>query len=126
MASKHRLIEEAREAEHDRPKEHEPPVFGDHLYRCDDRSNSVPGIRGRNDGASKKGSFEYIFESSGSYEEVIPTSDWRTTRFERAAASTPDQFQACQMMTEVHTVSIVPKKRYDANICSCQAPLAKG
>jgi hypothetical protein len=30
------------------------------------------------------------------------------------------------MMTEVHTVSIVPKKMYDANICSCQAPLAKG
>ena len=40
--------------------------------------------------------------------------------------STPDQVHACQMMTEVHTVSIVPKKMYDANIFSCQAPLAKG
>jgi hypothetical protein len=28
IASKRRVIQEAREAEHDRPKEHEPPVFG--------------------------------------------------------------------------------------------------
>ena len=30
------------------------------------------------------------------------------------------------MMMEVHTVSIVPKKMYDGNICSCQAPVARG
>jgi hypothetical protein len=37
-----------------------------------------------------------------------------------------DQVHACQMMTEVHTVSIVPKKMYEGNICSCQAPVARG
>src|SRR3984957_9995932 len=35
-----------------------------------------------------------------------------TIRSELTAASTPDQVHACQMMTEVHTVSIVAKNRY--------------
>ena len=33
---------------------------------CDHRRNNVPGIRGRHDGLQRNGSFEYIFESSGS------------------------------------------------------------
>ena len=32
--------------------------------------------------------------------------------------STPDQVHACQMMTEVHTVSIVAKNMYDGKIGS--------
>src|SRR5579863_3157209 len=49
---------------------------------------------------------------SGSYKEVIPASGWRTIRCELTAASPPDQVHACQMMTEVHTVSIVAKNKY--------------
>jgi len=85
-----------------------------------------PAVRGRHDELQRHASFEYIFEQSRSQEEVIPTAGWGMIRSELTAASTPDQAHAFQMMTEVHTVSIVPKKMYDANICSCQAPLAKG
>jgi hypothetical protein len=35
-----------------------------------------------------------------------------TIRSELTAASTRDQVHACQMMTEVHTVSIIAKKTY--------------
>jgi hypothetical protein len=44
--------------------------------------------------------------------KVISASGCRTSRFELTAASTPDQVHACQMMTEVHIVSIIPKNKY--------------
>ena len=56
--------------------------------------------------------------------------DWGTRSYARCAKLTAvfvsDHVHACHTMTEVHTVSIVPKKMYDGNICSCQAPLARG
>src|SRR5215471_15689136 len=54
----------------------------------------------------------YIFEQSGSQEEVIPASGRRTLRSVLTSAATPDQVHACQMMTEVATVSIVAKNKY--------------
>jgi hypothetical protein len=41
-----------------------------------------------------------------------PVSGLPTIRSELTAASTADQVHACQMMTEVHTVSIVAKNTY--------------
>jgi hypothetical protein len=43
---------------------------------------------------------------------MIPASGWRTLRSVLTSTSTPDQVHACQMMTEVHTVSIVAKNKY--------------
>src|SRR5580692_1672995 len=41
-----------------------------------------------------------------------PVSGLPTIRSELTAASTADQVHACQMMTEVHTVSIIAKNKY--------------
>src|ERR1700689_4874854 len=43
-----------------------------------------------------------------------------------AAASTADQVHACQMMTEVHTVSIVAKNTYAGKVGSRKSPLVSG
>src|SRR5947207_12879348 len=43
---------------------------------------------------------------------MIPASGWRTLRSVLTSASTPDHVHACQMMTEVATVSIVAKNKY--------------
>jgi hypothetical protein len=41
-------------------------------------------------------------------------------------ASTPDQVHACQMMTEVHTVSIVAKNTYAGKTGFRESPLVRG
>jgi hypothetical protein len=56
---------------------------------------------------------------------VIPGSGWRTIRSELTAASTPDQVHAYQMMTEVHTVSIVAKNKYSGR-AGVRAPTRGG
>jgi hypothetical protein len=57
---------------------------------------------------------------------VIPISGWRTTRFELAAASPFDQVHACQMMTKVQTVSIVPKNKYSGKAGGLPHPARGG
>src|SRR5215471_10382104 len=57
---------------------------------------------------------------------MIPASDWRTTRSELTAASPPDQVHACQMMTEVATVSIVAKNKYSGKAGGLPHPARGG
>src|ERR1700722_17691875 len=57
---------------------------------------------------------------------MIPASGWRTLRSVLTSASTPDQVHACQMMTEVHTVSIVAKNRYSAKAGGLPHPARGG
>jgi len=47
-------------------------------------------------------------------------------RCELTVRSTPDQVHACQMMIEVHTVSIVAKNTYAGKVGSRKSPFVRG
>src|ERR1700722_1825779 len=55
-----------------------------------------------------------------------PASGWPTSRCERTAPSTPDQVHACQMITTVHTVSIVAKNKYSGKAGGLPHPTSGG
>src|SRR5215467_8986378 len=57
---------------------------------------------------------------------MIPASGWRTLRSVLTPASTPDQVHACQMMTEVATVSIVAKNKYSGKAGGLPHPARGG
>ena len=57
---------------------------------------------------------------------MIPASGWRTLRSVLTSASTPDQVHACQMMTEVATVSIVAKNKYSGKAGGLPHPARGG
>src|SRR5229473_1170686 len=57
---------------------------------------------------------------------MMPASGWRTLRSVLTLASTPDQVHACQMMTEVATVSIVAKNKYSAKAGGLPHPARGG
>src|SRR3984893_17056936 len=56
----------------------------------------------------------------------MPASGWRTIRSELTSTSTPDQVHACQMMTEVATVSIVAKNKYSGKAGGLPHPTSGG
>src|SRR5437016_6652109 len=57
---------------------------------------------------------------------MIPASGWRTLHSVLTSASTPDQVHACQMMTEVATVSIVAKNKYSGKAGGLPHPARGG
>src|SRR5258708_36920325 len=57
---------------------------------------------------------------------MIPASGWRALRSVLTSASTPDQVHACQMMTEVATVSIVAKNKYSGKAGGLPDPARGG